>query len=168
MKSSVGQVVGKRIVGVIAKQARDSDKTPASSLFLLFEDGTYFELWGNVHAAGGVDPGGPEEVRGYLQNRMNIIFEKHEEQPEAEAREIRIKDSGPYLFGRVATTDEGVELRFGGLRVLHPSGRNKFELMSRSQFEPAIVDEADVPDTIRFMASRFNDFSGTIERKQGQ
>lgn len=101
-----------------------------------------------------------------MKDKMEVVLEFFDDQEKYEGNRIIIQDEGPFRLGRVSSTPIGVELQFGGLTVLQPSGRNMFELMSRSQSEPAIVDEADVPDTIRFMASRFKDFSGTIVRQR--
>jgi hypothetical protein len=54
-------LLGKRIVGVIR---REGPREPRAQLFLMFDDGTYFELYGDsIHLAGGVDRGGIAAVR---------------------------------------------------------------------------------------------------------
>ena len=67
-------LLGKRIVGVVAKRTR-IDRPPYEQLFLVFDDSTYFEIYGELHPAGGVDSGGIEAVRAYLGRSMEIIFE---------------------------------------------------------------------------------------------
>lgn len=45
MKDGARQMIGKRITGVVFKSPRDGRAAPCSQLFLLFDDGTYFELY---------------------------------------------------------------------------------------------------------------------------
>ena len=54
MKDGIGQIVGRRISGVLVK---DSQKEPRQQIFLLFEDGTLYELYGHIHGTGGVIQG---------------------------------------------------------------------------------------------------------------
>jgi hypothetical protein len=60
MKDGVTKIVGKTINGlVIAEGSR-------RQVFLLFEDDTHFEFYGDSFTgAGGIDPGGLEKVRSY-------------------------------------------------------------------------------------------------------
>jgi hypothetical protein len=44
-------------------------------LLLIFSDGTYLEIWGDINAAGGLDPGGLDKVRHYLSESTEIVFE---------------------------------------------------------------------------------------------
>lgn len=162
MKEGIKGIVGKRIVGIVAKEAKMVGFQPVHSVFLLFDDGTYFELWGEIHGSGGIDTGGAEKVRSYLKDQMNIVLEHHKSTAECTGQKIIIKDSGPFHLGRVVEIPHGEELQFGGLTVLKLSYKNSFELRGRCEGCCAYVDEADVPDTIRFMASRFRDFSDTI------
>lgn len=164
MKEGIKGIVGKRIVGVMAKEAKMVGVQPVHSVFLLFDDGTHFELWGEIHGSGGIDRGGAEKVRNYLKDEMNLVLEHHESPAKATGQRIIINDFGRYCMGRVVETTGGEELQFGGLTVLKPTHRNNFELRGRNTGCFAYVDEADVPDTIRFMASRFRDFSDTITR----
>lgn len=73
MKSGIKEILGKRVRGVVVKESKGN--APASSVFLIFDDGTYFELWGDVHGAGGVDRGGEQEVRAYGADRLKIVAE---------------------------------------------------------------------------------------------
>ena len=61
MKSGVQEIVGRRIAGVIVKEAIER---PQSQVFLLFDDGTYYEFYGYepILGTGGVDRGGCAEV----------------------------------------------------------------------------------------------------------
>jgi hypothetical protein len=72
----LSEMLGKTVTGVIAKQSR-LNRPPHSQLFLIFSDGTYLEIWGDVHPAGGVDPGGLEKARRYLAESTEIVFETH-------------------------------------------------------------------------------------------
>jgi hypothetical protein len=68
VKTGFAQIVGRRISGVIFKQAL-YPKQPESQLFLLFDDGTYYEFYASrdlISQTGGVDKGGIEEVRRYM------------------------------------------------------------------------------------------------------
>jgi hypothetical protein len=66
VKSGAREVVGRRISGVIAKEGKGS---PRSQVFLLFDDGTYYEFYSDspIRGTGGVDRGGYESVLGYLR-----------------------------------------------------------------------------------------------------
>lgn len=56
MKDGLRQIVGKTISSVIVAK---NHKSPENQVFLIFEDGSYFEFWGpEFSCAGGVEPGG--------------------------------------------------------------------------------------------------------------
>lgn len=74
MKQAIRQIVGKRISGVIVKEGR---RRPRSHLFLLFDDGTYYEMHGNIRNARGLAYGGPEKARVYLSETMRIVVEEY-------------------------------------------------------------------------------------------
>ena len=77
MKTELERIVGRRISGVIVKAARDPKSRPRSSLFLLFDDGTYYEFYASddsITATGGVDRGGIHEVLQYLNDHSEVIF----------------------------------------------------------------------------------------------
>jgi hypothetical protein len=73
MSSALSHIVGKTISGVIVKEG---DRTPRSQVFLLFTDGTYYELYSDSRIQGtkGVDKGGPDQVRSYF-TRNRVVFE---------------------------------------------------------------------------------------------
>ena len=76
MKSGVKQIIGKTISGVVVKESKNS---PRTQLFLLFNDGTYYEFYsglGDICGAGGVDRGGIHEVNQYLSGSPDrkIVF----------------------------------------------------------------------------------------------
>jgi hypothetical protein len=71
MKDGIKQIVGKTIRGVVVAE-RPSDSR--RQVFLVFSDDTHFELWGDSFTgAGGVDPGGLEEVRSYCANMKSQV-----------------------------------------------------------------------------------------------
>lgn len=60
VKDGVKQIVGKQISSVVVAT---SDRAPRTQMFLVFADGTYFEIWGDAFTgAGGIDPGGVPEI----------------------------------------------------------------------------------------------------------
>ena len=60
MKDGVKQIIGKEISAVIVVE---SQRAPTCQMFLVFLDGTYFEIWGDTFTgAGGVDHGGASDV----------------------------------------------------------------------------------------------------------
>lgn len=65
MKSGLNDIIGKTITDVIV--ARNDRGDPANQVFLVFDDGTYFEFWGaQFNCNSGVDRGGVAEVVKYL------------------------------------------------------------------------------------------------------
>lgn len=66
MKNAVQEIVGRRISGVIVKAG---SRSPLSQVFLLFDDGMYYEFYADdcIHGTGGVDRGEYEEVLRYLR-----------------------------------------------------------------------------------------------------
>ncbi|WP_460758025.1 hypothetical protein [Lysobacter fragariae] len=57
-------IVGKQISAVVVAA---NDRDPRTQLFLVFSDGTYFEIWGNTFTgAGALDRGGTPEVLQYV------------------------------------------------------------------------------------------------------
>jgi|CXWL01.1.fsa_nt_gi hypothetical protein len=76
MKDGIRNIVGKTISGVVVKEA---DRLPRSQIYLLFSDGTYFEIYsgsGDMSGAGGVDVGGIEKVRQYMNATHRIVIEE--------------------------------------------------------------------------------------------
>jgi hypothetical protein len=67
MKVEVREIVGRRISGVVVK--RCWRRSPQSQVFLLFDDGTYYEFYcldSVISTTAGVLEGGPERVRRYM------------------------------------------------------------------------------------------------------
>ena len=77
MKDGVKDIVGKTIEAVVVAR---NDRDPLNQVFLVFEDGTYFEFWGpNFSCAGGIVQGGKEKVTSYIQKlggRITGIYPK--------------------------------------------------------------------------------------------
>ena len=60
-------VVGKRILEVVVAQHHDS---PRNQVFLIFDDGTYYELYGaDIQPSKNIRDGGLDEVRAYVGRR---------------------------------------------------------------------------------------------------
>lgn len=67
MKDGIKQILGKTVSSVII--AENARRSPKSQVFLVFSDGTYFEMWGDsVACAGGIDKGGPETAIAYAES----------------------------------------------------------------------------------------------------
>jgi len=64
MKDAVRQIVGRRISAVVVAQKERGQ--PSDQVFLVFEDGNYYEFYGSFTSTGGVDPGGVEKVISYI------------------------------------------------------------------------------------------------------
>ncbi len=65
MKSGLSEIIGKTITDVIV--ARNDRGDPANQVFLVFDDGSYFEFWGaQFNCNSGVDRGGVAEVMHYV------------------------------------------------------------------------------------------------------
>jgi len=65
MKDEIRGIIGKTVEGVVyADDARQADH-----VFLVFTDGSYFEIWGDrVTCAGGVDKGDIDSAVGYAKS----------------------------------------------------------------------------------------------------
>ena len=70
MRDAIRKIVGKRVAGVVVKEA---GRSPRTQVFLVFSDGTFYELYGDIAGAGGLDSGGIEAVRRYLQSEDRRI-----------------------------------------------------------------------------------------------
>ena len=65
-------VVGKTINGVIINENRYGE-SPAVQVFLLFDDNTHYELYGEIMGASGRDHGGHDAVMAYFQSRKGRV-----------------------------------------------------------------------------------------------
>lgn len=71
----LSELVGKTITGVVVKEAKNPVAHNRLNVFLLFDDETYFEFYGNYFENGqGVKSGKYEEVMNRLPNKT-IKFE---------------------------------------------------------------------------------------------
>jgi hypothetical protein len=78
---NLNQLLGRRIVGVILKEG----KCPSDQLFLIFDDGTYAEVW----ATDGMNVstgwrGDAATARAYLSSSHRVTQEAHLDQTSSE------------------------------------------------------------------------------------
>ena len=77
MKDGIKKIVGKRISGFVVRKSLS--RNLRTHLFLIFSDGTYFELWatgqtpGELLGCADIDKGGLEEVRNYTRGMESIL-----------------------------------------------------------------------------------------------
>jgi len=78
VRGAFDKIVGKRIKGVVIKEAYPS---PDAQIFILFADNTYFEIYGGeMHGAKDVYKGGLDEVKSYMAGKgRGITFERVDE-----------------------------------------------------------------------------------------
>lgn len=65
MEGGIRQVLGKRIRSVIVSRRRTE---PRVQLFLVFDDDTHYEFYGDLTGAGHVREGGEDEVALYIES----------------------------------------------------------------------------------------------------
>lgn len=77
MKDAIRRIVGRTIKGVVVKESDPRlGHLPKTQVFLIFADDSYYELYGEIRGAGGVDTGGIEDVRRYLSSTHHIVLEE--------------------------------------------------------------------------------------------
>ncbi len=82
MKVGLKDIVGKRIAGVVV--AENDAESPRHQVFLVFPDGTYFELYGDEFSCcAGIDRGGMGDVRRYVGNCGATVRAVYPEAPPA-------------------------------------------------------------------------------------
>ena len=87
MKDGIKQIIGKTIERVVVAQ---SSVAPKQQVFLLFSDGTHFELYGEQFTCGaGLDEGGMDRVRGYVHGSGGTLDLVH---PEEVPPEFELED----------------------------------------------------------------------------
>lgn len=77
MKGYFQYIVGRRISAVVIKAARDRRSEPRGQLFLIFDDGHYYEFYipeSAIYGAQGIDRGGLHEVLRYMSDFMEVVF----------------------------------------------------------------------------------------------
>lgn len=75
VKTAILEIVGKKIARVVVKEA---DRSPKSQVFLVFTDGTYYELYccdSDIRGAGGLQTGGLYEAKRYMGNTCRVVLE---------------------------------------------------------------------------------------------
>ena len=66
-RDNLSKLIGKTIKDIIF--VNRSARTPRCQVFILFDDNTHFEFYGdNILASGGVDDGGKNEILNYVRN----------------------------------------------------------------------------------------------------
>jgi len=76
--SGLMKIPGKRIKGVIVKQANSSLHSPMMAIFLVFDDDTHFEFYstyGDILFTSNVYAGGLAKVERYGAEALDIVFE---------------------------------------------------------------------------------------------
>lgn len=82
VKDGAEQIIGKTIKGVVIKKAKPNCRPPAMQLFLLFEDGTYYEFYTfdcSISTTSGVAVGDLSNVIDYMSDVNEPIFVKYQE-----------------------------------------------------------------------------------------
>lgn len=75
MNPAIRQIIGRTIDAVIISEA--NQQGAGDQIFLVFTDGTYYEIYGNLHGVGGVDQGGFEAALRYAERGQgNITIHK--------------------------------------------------------------------------------------------
>jgi hypothetical protein len=68
MKNGVKDIVGRRVSGIVVVE---STQVPRRQVFLIFDDNTYFEFYGDhFTGAGGIDKGGAVDAATYATKVM--------------------------------------------------------------------------------------------------
>jgi len=61
--TALAEILGKTVASVVI--STDNTSGPPSQVFLVFDDGTALEIYGQLQIAGGLDKGGLESARQY-------------------------------------------------------------------------------------------------------
>ena len=78
----VRQILGKTISGIVVKENTNAYSRPQSQVFLMFTDGTYYEIYGDLSFTGGIDRGGQQEVLAYMGGTMRVELEAYTDKDE--------------------------------------------------------------------------------------
>jgi len=66
MKSGIGEIIGKTITNVVVTE---NSRLPRQQVFLVFDDDTYFELYGDdINCTDGIDKGNLDTVKRCASN----------------------------------------------------------------------------------------------------
>jgi len=71
MRRSVNEIIRKTIKAVVISE--DNRIGPQNQVFLVFDDGTYFEFYGDIRCAGRVDAGSEECAINYARKAAGRI-----------------------------------------------------------------------------------------------
>ena len=71
MRTAIGDITGKTIRSVIVSEY--NEKGPRTQVFLVFNDDSYYELYGDFRGAGGVDQGDEGRVIAYARQSQGKI-----------------------------------------------------------------------------------------------
>jgi hypothetical protein len=73
MKNGIQDTVGKRISGIVVAE---NTQAPRRQVFLIFDDNTYFEFYGNEFSgASGIDPGNAANAAAYATKAKGAKIE---------------------------------------------------------------------------------------------
>ncbi|GEM_PF-1901263 len=96
IKPPVKEIIGKRISGLVIKEATSRIRTPRNQLFFLFDDGTYYEFYTfdcEIGTTAGLSRGGLDKVLPYMADVYTPIFvEKEDINSHASYQAINISD----------------------------------------------------------------------------
>jgi len=79
VKDQVEQIIGKRISGVVIKETKAPGGSPTNQLFLLFDDGSYYEFYTygcDIGTTAGVVQGGYDSVVSYMSDTLEPVYVK--------------------------------------------------------------------------------------------
>lgn len=83
IKGEVEQIVGRCINGVVIKRQKCDKQRPATQLFLLFDDGNYYEFYtdsdGTINTTSGVAAGSLGGVLHYMSDCNEPIYVTYQE-----------------------------------------------------------------------------------------
>ena len=68
MKDEIKLIIGKKIGAVVISERNHNG--PRSQVFLVFDDATTYELYGDVRGSGGLDRGGTKWAVNYAAERL--------------------------------------------------------------------------------------------------
>jgi len=109
MKNGLQHLIGKQIAAVVVAA---SDRSPRNQVFLIFPDGTRFELWGDhFSCCSGLDP--VEGLERYIESGKGRIVQVYGVSPELDALSAPLAtghESGTYQV-REPETLEGLMTR---------------------------------------------------------
>jgi hypothetical protein len=70
MRQALPRLVGKTIARVVVKEGTN----PQAQVFVIFTDRTYYEFYGDMNGAAGIDRGDIREVLAYMAPQQAVVF----------------------------------------------------------------------------------------------